>query len=311
MSMKEKNKHLFTKDLKKNRVLWLMLIPVIVFFIINNYLPMVGIYFAFTDFNFKDGLFGSPFVGLKNFEFLWKSNILWRLTRNTILYNIVFILLGNVCQIFMAILVSLLTCKWFKRTSQTLIFMPYFTSYVILSVIVYNLFNYDTGLINGIVRGLGLESINFYGIPEYWPFLITLFHIWKGLGYGMVVYLATILGISNELHEAAVVDGANILQRIRYIIIPHIKPTFIILLLYSIGGIMRGQFALFYNIIGNNGPLFATTDIIDTYVYRVTTTSLEFGMGTAAGLYQSVFGLILVVSVNGLIKRKNAELALF
>ncbi|MBO5068781.1 MAG: sugar ABC transporter permease [Roseburia sp.] len=288
-----------------------MLMPVTAFFLINNYLPMVGIYFAFTDFNFRDGLFGSPFVGLKNFEFLWKSNILWRLTRNTILYNIVFILLGNVCQAFMAILVSLLSCKRFKKITQTMIFMPYFTSYVILSVVVYNLFNYENGLINGIVTNMGHEPINFYGTPAYWPFLITFFHIWKGLGYGMVVYLATILGISNELHEAAIVDGANILQRIKYIIIPHIKPTFIILLLYAIGGIMRGQFQLFYQIVGNNGLLFETTDIIDTYVYRVSTTSMEFGMGTAAGLYQSVFGLVLVVTVNWLIKRKDDELALF
>lgn len=308
---KEKKKHYFLMDLKKNWLLWLMLLPVFAYFIINNYLPMVGIYFAFTDYNFKDGLFGSPFIGLKNFEYLWVSDTLGRLTLNTILYNIAFIVLGNVLQIFMAILISQLAGKWFKKITQTMMFMPYFVSYVILSVVVYNFLNYEYGLVNHFLESIGVEPLNFYGEPSYWPFIITFFEIWKGLGYGMVVYLATILGISKELYEAATVDGANIFQQIHYILLPHVKPTFIILLLYAIGNIMKGQFQLFYQTVGNNGLLFRTTDIIDTYVYRVTTTSFDFGIGTAAGLYQSVFGFVLVVVVNWLVKRKNPEYALF
>lgn len=301
----------FMKDAKKNWMLYLMLVPTLLFFIVNNYMPMAGIYFAFTKFDFKGGLFGSPFVGLDNFKFLWKSNKLLELTLNTVFYNLIFILVGNVLQIFTAILISQLTKKWFKRVSQTLMFMPYFVSYVILSVLVYNLFNYEYGLINNILSGLHMEPVNFYGESKYWPILITLFYLWKSLGYGMVVYLATILGISKDYYEAAKVDGANIFQQIRYITLPQIKPTFIILLLFSLGNIMKGQFELFYQMVGNNGLLFKTTDIIDTYVYRTTLTSFDFGMGTAAGLYQSVFGFILIITVNYFVKRKNQEYALF
>ena len=298
-------------ELKKNWILFLMLVPTFVYFLINNYLPMVGVYYAFTNFNFRDGLWASPFVGMKNFEFLFKAD-LWRLTRNTVLYNLVFITLGNVLQIIFAILVSQVSVKWFKKTSQTLMFMPYFVSFVILKVIVYNLFEYQYGVINSIITALGGERIDFYNIPSYWPFLITIFHIWKGIEYGMVVYLATIMVIDSELYDAAKVDGANIFQQIRYITLPQLKPTFIILLLYALGGIMKGQFELFYQMIGNNGILFNITDIIDTYVYRIAMTQpLNMGLGTAAGLYQSVFGFVLVVAVNWVVKRKSEEYALF
>lgn len=305
------NKRKVLRSLKKNWVLYVMLIPTLVFFVVNNYMPMVGIYFAFTKYNFKGGLFGSPFVGLDNFAFLWKSNKLIELTINTVFYNVIFIAIGNILQIFTAILISQITGKLFKRVSQTLMFMPYFVSYVILSVLVYNLFNYEYGLVNSVLKSFEMAPINFYGEAKYWPFLITLFYIWKSLGYGMVVYLATILGISKEFYEAAQVDGANIFQQIRYITLPQIKPTFIILLLFSLGNIMKGQFELFYQMIGNNGLLFKTTDIIDTYVYRTTLTSFDFGMGTAAGLYQSVFGFLLIIIVNFFVKRKNSEYALF
>lgn len=306
-----KGKHPFLWDLKTNWVLWLMLVPIAAFFIINSYLPMVGIYFAFTDFNFIGGLFGSPFVGLKNFEFLFKSNVLWRLLRNTILYNIAFILIGNVAQIFIAILISQLTCKKFKKTTQTMIFMPYFVSMVVVGVVSYNLFNYENGLFNGIITGLGLEQIDFYTKKWLWPLIILFFNIWKGLGYGVVVYLATIMGIDPGLHEAAMVDGATVFQRIRYIVLPHLKPTFIILLIYALGGIVRGNFDLFHQLVGGNGQLYAVTDILDTYVYRSATETFDFGMGTAAGVFQSVIGLVIVMVVNWLIKRKNAEYAMF
>ena len=190
--------------------------------------------------------------------------------------------------------------------------MPYFVSFVILKVLVYNMFEYDFGLINTILTKFGANRIDFYNSPSYWPFLITFFHIWKGLGYGMVIYLATITGIDRELYEAAKVDGANVFAQIRYVTLPLLKPTFIILLLYALGGIMKGQFELFYQMVGNNGVLYATTDILDTYVYRITTTQpLNMGIGTAAGLFQSVFGLALVIGTNMIIKRKNSEYALF
>lgn len=303
--------HGFCKEFKKNWLLFLFLIPCFVYFIINNYLPMTGVYFAFTQFNFRDGLFASPFIGFKNFEFLAKSN-LGKLTFNTVAYNVAFISIGNILQIFFAILVSHVASKWFKKTSQTLIFMPYFVSFVILKVIVYNVFEYEYGLINSMLVNAGLNRIDFYNSPKYWPGFILAFYLWKNLGYGMVVYLATIMGISDEYYDAAKVDGANIFQQIWYITVPLLKPTFIILLLYALGGIMKGQFELFYQTVGNNGVLYDVTDILDTYVYRVTTTQpLSMGLSAAAGLYQSVFGLVIVILTNWFIKRSNAEYALF
>ncbi len=308
---KLRHEHGFLTELRRNWVLFLFLIPCFVYFMINNYLPMVGVYFAFTQFNFRDGLFSSPYTGFKNFEFLLKSD-LFNLTKNTVLYNVVFIGVGNVMQIFFAILVSQVGKKWFKKGSQTLIFMPYFVSYVILKVLVYNIFEYDFGLINTTLVSLGGAKIDFYNNPNLWPFLITFFYLWKNLGYGMVVYLAAITGISDDYYDAAKVDGANIFQQIRFITLPLLKPTFIILLLYALGSIMKGQFELFYQLIGHNGLLYQTTDIFDTYVYRITTTQpLNMGLGTAAGLYQSVFGFVIILVTNFFIKRKNPEYALF
>lgn len=303
--------HGFFYELKTNWVLFLMLIPTFIYFMVNAYLPMVGIYFAFTSFNFKDGLWASPFIGFKNFQHLFRAD-LFKLTKNTVLYNLVFIIVGNILQVAFAIFVSQIVKKWFKRLSQTLMFMPYFVSYVILKVLVYNLFEYKSGIINSFITASGLERIDFYNTPGYWPVLITLFYIWKSLGYGMVVYLATIIGISEEYYEAAKIDGASIFQQIRYITLPLVKPTFIILLLYALGSIMKGQFELFYQIVGNNGLLYNMTDIFDTYVYRITTTQpLNIGIGTAAGLYQAVFGFIVIVVTNYLVKRRNPDYALF
>jgi len=305
------HEHGMLTEIRKNGILFVFLIPGFVYLIINNYLPMVGIYFAFVQFNFRDGLFNSPFTGFKNFEFLLRADLV-RLTKNTVLYNLVFIVVGNILQIFFAILVSRVGQKNFRKVSQTLIFMPYFVSYVILRVLVYNLFEYNFGIINTYLAGAGAERLDFYNTPIYWPFIITIFYLWKGLGYGMVIYLATIMGISTEYYDAAKVDGASIIQEIRFITVPLLKPTFIILLLYALGSIMKGQFELFYQIIGNNGVLFNATDILDTYVYRITTTQpLSMGLGTAAGLFQSVFGFVVIVVTNYLIKRKNSEYALF
>jgi ABC-type polysaccharide transport system permease subunit len=301
----------FFKELRKNWVLFMLLLPTILFFAINNYLPMVGIYFAFEKFNFRDGLWSSPFVMFDNFEYIWKADLL-KLMKNTVLYNLVFIILGHIFKIFIAILISQLTCKWFKRLNQTLIFMPHFVSYVILNVIVYNLLTYETGAVNTFLTTFGADRIDFYNTPGYWPFIIVFFDLWKGVGYGSVVYLAAILGIDKTFYEAAEVDGANVFQQIRYITLPLLKPTFIILVLFSLGNIMRGQFDLFYQIVGNNGLLFNATDIFDTYVYRLTMTNpLNNGLGTAAGLFQSLFGFVVILLTNYIVKRKNEDYALF
>jgi putative aldouronate transport system permease protein len=299
----------FFWELRKNWVLFLMLAPTLLFFAINNYIPMVGIYWAFTKFSYG-GLFAGKFVWFDNFRYLFSHSLL-TITVNTVLYNVAFIVIGNIAQIFVAILLHEMVGRFFKKFAQTIMFFPYFVSYVIMSVIVYNLFNFERGLVNNVLVSLGLAKVNLYAMPGVWPFFIVLFYLWKWVGYGTVIYLATILGISREYYEAAQIDGANIFQQIRHITLPNIKPTFIILLLFALGGIMRGQFEMFYQIVGFNGTLFPTTDIIDTYVYRALINTPDIPMVTAAGLFQSFFGFVLVMIINFLVKRRNPEYALF
>lgn len=301
----------FLHELKTHPVLFLMLTPAAVFFIINNYIPMVGIYYAFTRFNFQGGLFNSPFIGLENFRFLAASGKLFSLTVNTICYNIAFIVISNLLQILFAVLLSQLTGKIFKKVNQSIIFLPYFISYVVLNAVVYAVFNYDTGFLNTTLISYGGTPVNVYGLPWIWRIIMVVLYVWKNLGYGTVVYLATITGIDQELYEAARIDGANVFQQIRKITIPLLTPTFIILLLFALGGIMRGQFDLFYQVIGNNGLLYEVTDILDTYVYRTLKQNFDVGLGTAAGLYQSVIGFIIIMTTNFIIRKKQPEYALF
>ncbi|MHA0856761.1 ABC transporter permease [Paenibacillus sp. CMAA1364] len=301
----------FLHELKKNKVLFLMLTPTLLFFLINSYAPMIGIYYAFTRFDFAGGLFGSPFVGLENFKFLVKSGMLWLLARNTIGYNFAFIIMVNALAIFCSIMLSELKGKWFKKITQSIMFLPYFISFVLLNAIVYNMFNYESGFVNSTLKMLDLAPRDIYNTPGDWVILLVVFYVWKNLGYTMIIYLATITGISEEYYEAAKIDGASIFQRIWNITIPMLKPTFMILFLFSLGSIMKGQFELFYQLIGNNGLLFNATDIIDTYVYRSLRVTFDIGMATAAGLFQSTFGFILIITVNYFIKKANEDYALF
>ena len=290
-----------------------MAIPMVVFFLLFSYLPLPGLYYAFVDYDFMQGL-KSPFCGFKNFEFLFSGgmdSIIWKLTRNTILYNLAFIIVGNIAQITVAVLLKEIHRRYFVKVSQTLMFMPYFVSMVTVGVVVYNIFNYKYGIANNLLTSLGLEKFDFYQTPEVWPFIIVAVQVWKGLGYGSVVYMATILGIDESIYEAAYVDGASNWKRIRYITLPLLKPTAIMLIMLALGGIIRGSFDLFYQLIRNNGLLLETTDIIDTYVYRSLAVDFNMGRGAAAGLYQSVFGFILVMTVNKIVKKISPENALF
>ncbi|OJX98077.1 MAG: sugar ABC transporter permease [Micrococcales bacterium 73-15] len=293
------------------RMLLIMCLPAIIFFLVFSYGPLPGSYVAFTNYNYRDGIFGSPFVGLKNFEFLIKSGQLWLLTRNTILYNVAFIVLGNILQIALAIMLNEIRLKYFKKVSQAIMFLPYFISVVLIGVIAFNLLNYDTGAINALLQQAGGDPIKFYSIVGIWPVIIILFQLWQSTGYGSIVYFAAIMGIDGSMFEAAAVDGASAWQRIRYIILPSLKPTFIILLLFALGGIMRGNFGLFWNLIGNNAALFPTTDIIETSVYRMIMSQNNFTMSTAVGLYQSLFGFALVMLCNWIVRRMNPDYALF
>ena len=288
-----------------------MILPVILYVCLFNYAPMVGIILAFKKFNYTDGIFGSPWVGFKNFEYLVKGGVLWRTTRNTMLYNVAFMVLDMVSQMGVAIMLNEVRIKWFKKTSQSLMFLPHFISFVLVQSIAYAVFNYEYGMLNNMLRSIGAETVSIYTEPGYWPGILIFFHLWKGLGYGVVVYMAAITGISSEYYEAATLDGANKAQQIWYITMPLLKPTAITLMLFAVGRIMKGQFDLFFQLVGKNGLLYETTDIIDTYVFRSITQTFDPGLSTAAGLYQSLFGFVLIMVVNTIIKKVQPDYALF
>lgn len=298
-------------EMRKNWMMFLMLLPALIYFIVFCYAPMGGIILAFKKFNYSEGILGSPFIGLKNFKFLVTGGILWRITKNTILYNLAFIVADTVGQVAIAIFLNEIGIKWFKKLNQSLMFLPYFISFVLLQTLVYGIFNYEYGLMNHILTSMGLDPFNAYNSTGIWKYILVFFHEWKGIGYGAVVYMATIAGINSEYYEAAQVDGATKWQQIKNITLPLLKPTIIILTMFAVGGIMKGQFELFYQIIGNNGILFEATDIIDTYVFRSITQTFDPGMATAAGLYQSLFGFILIMAVNKLVKKVEPDYALF
>ncbi|MDE6816122.1 MAG: ABC transporter permease subunit [Lachnospiraceae bacterium] len=308
---KRKSELTFWQKVVRYKTLLLMCVPAVLFFFLFNYVPLPGIWVAFVKYNYRDGIFGSKFVGLQNFEFLLSSGKLLSLTKNTILYNIAFILLGNFLAVFVAILLNEMQSKMFKKVSQTIMFLPYFISQVLVGILVFNLLNYDTGFVNGILTSLGLERWQPYSDPKVWPVLLVVIYLWQQTGYNSVVYFASIMGIDGEMMEAAKVDGANGFQRIRYIILPSLKPTIVILLLFALGGIVKGNFGLFYNIVGTNPILYETTDIIETYVYRATMTDFNFMTASAVGLYQSVVGFAIVMVVNYVVKKIEPDYSLF
>ena len=306
---KPKNRLAF--DLWRNWKLYLMFAPVAIYFIIFAYVPMAGLVVAFKEYNYADGIWGSPWIGFDNFRFFFESGKAVQVTLNTIGYNVVFLGIYTLFSILTAIFISEMGGKFFKKGAQTLLFLPYFISWVTVSAFVYNIFNFEYGLLNNILRSLNLEAVNIYSDPGYWYFLLPLFYIWKWVGFGSVLYLAAIAGIDRECYEAAEIDGANIFQRIRHVTLPLLKPTIVILVLLGVGRIMRGEFDMFYQLIGNNGILMDATDIIDTLVFRSLVGSQDFGMSSAAGLYQSVLCFVIILGVNAVVRRYDRDNALF
>ena len=302
-------------DIRKNPLLVLMVLPSIAYFLVTSYLPMVGVYFAFTSYQFTTDffstLFGSKFVGLDNFEFLFSSGLAWSMTVNTLIYNFIFIVGGTILKVAVAIMFSEIAGKFYKKWVQTITFLPHFISMVMVGTFAYNLLNYNSGVINSLLVGLGFERVDFYSIPVAWYFILPIVDFWKGVGYGSIIYVSAITGISDELYEAADLDGANFWQEIIHITIPSIRPTIVILTLMSLGSIMKDNFDLFYQLVGESGQLMETTEIIDTYVWRSLRTNVQIGMGSAAGLYQSFVGMILVVTVNTIVKKIEPDYALF
>jgi putative aldouronate transport system permease protein len=295
-----------------SRTLILMCVPAILFFLVFCYIPMPGAYIAFTDFKYNLGIFGSRFVGFENFRFLIISGKLWQLTRNTILYNVAFIVLGNLLQIFVAVLLNEVRAKWFKKLAQSIMFLPYFISAVLVGFLSFSILNYDYGFIPNIFKAMGADAPKFYSNPAVWPVIIVLVNLWQTTGYGSIVYFAAIMGIDPAIYEAAEIDGAHAIQRIRYVILPSLRPTAVILILFSIGGILKGNFGLFYNLVGNGNPILQpSTDIIETYVYRALMNQFNFSSSAAAGLYQSVIGFVVVLTANWFVKRLEPDHALF
>lgn len=308
---KRKRQGSFWKKLHKNRVFLLMLAPAVIYTLLFAYYPMTGIVMAFKKYNYTGGIWGSPWNGLENFKFFFRSGQAGLVTRNTVLYNLAFILLGTFTQVAVALFLTEIHNKRFRKVSQSMMFLPYFISWVIVGVMAFNIFSSDYGFMNRVITSLGGEKVPFYTKPEAWPFILIFFQIWKGVGYGSVMYLAAIMGIDTSVYEAAAIDGANVFQRIWKVTLPMIMPTMIILLLMSVGGIFKGNFDMFYNLVGNNGLLYNYTDVIDTLTMRALISSNDFGMSAAIGLFQSVLCLITVTVINKLVSMYDREYALF
>ena len=298
--------------LKEYWPLYLMMLPALLYLLINNYIPMAGMVIAFKKLNFARGIWASPWAGLKNFKFLFASKDAWIITRNTLLYNVAFILVNMVVGIAIAILITEVRNTKLKKIYQSAILLPFLMSMVILSYIVYALLSAENGLVNNSILPLfHIDPIQWYQKPKYWPAVLIIANCWKGVGYGCLIYIASLIGIDPSFYEAARLDGASKWQEITKITLPSLVPTIITLLLLSIGRIFYSDFGLFYQVPMNSGVLFPTTNVIDTYVYRALIEQGNISMSSAAGVYQSLVGFCVVMLSNWIVRRVDKDQALF
>lgn len=298
--------------LKEYWPLYLMMLPALLYLLINNYIPMAGMVIAFKKLNFAKGIWASPWAGLKNFKFLFSSKDAWIITRNTLLYNVAFILVNMVVGIAIAILITEVRNTKLKKVYQSAILLPFLMSMVILSYIVYALLSAENGLVNNSILPLfHIDSIQWYQEPKYWPAILIIANCWKGVGYGCLIYIASLIGIDPSFYEAARLDGASKWQEITKITLPSLVPTIITLLLLSIGRIFYSDFGLFYQVPMNSGVLFPTTNVIDTYVYRALIEQGNISMSSAAGVYQSLVGFCVVMLSNWIVRKVDKDQALF
>lgn len=296
---------------KRTKTLYLMLLPAVIFTIIFAYIPMGGVVIAFKDYKYNLGIFGSPWVGLQNFKYFVTSGKMWLLTRNTLAYNLMFMAADTIFQIFMAILITEMCTKYYKRSLQSIMMLPHFLSWVIIGGLAYSILNYEFGTLNMVLTNMGLDRIDVYNNAGIWKWIFLFIRLWQGTGYGMIFYLAAITGINPELYEAAYLDGCGLMKRIRYVTLPMILPTVCILILLGLGGILKGNMDMFYQLVGDNSNLYDATDVIDTYVFRSLTKLKDYTVTTAAGLYQQVIGFLLVVTVNLIVKKIDPDSAIF
>jgi len=308
-----------TMDNKRKKIRWgrylplyLMMLPGMIYLLINNYVPMSGLILAFKRFNYARGIIDSPWVGLANFSYLFRGSDAWLVSRNTIAYNLAFITLGTAIAISVAILLNNVTNVKARKTYQTLILIPHLISIVIVSYIVYAFLSQDSGFINNtVLAAAGREKISWYTSPQYWPFILIFVYLLKSFGYHSIIYYATIIGIDPCLYEAAVVDGATKLRQVWHITLPGLKATVITMVLLSIGRIFYSDFGLFYQVPMNSGPLLNATSTIDTYVYRALLILNDIGRSSAAGFLQSILGFMVVFGANLLVNKIDKEKALF
>lgn len=308
---KKKTGKLSYKQIKPFLPLYIMTLPGIIYLFINNYMPMAGIIVAFKKYSVQKGIWGSDWCGFKNFEYLFKSDA-FVIIRNTLLYNIAFIIINIVVGIILAIMISDVVSKKAKTIYQSAIMLPFLISIVIVSYVVFAFLSADNGMINnGVLKSLGKDPVSWYQDTKYWPFILIFVNTWKGVGYGCLIYIAAIAGIDKSFYEAAELDGASKLQQIRYITLPCLVPSVITLLLLNIGRIFYLDFGLFYQVPQNSGALFSVTNTIDTYVYRAMMTAGGVGRSSAACLFQSVVGFVMIMGANWIVKKLSKENALF
>ena len=292
--------------------LYLMASPAVIYLFVFNYLPMAGVLIAFQNFNNTEGIFGSPFIGMRNFEFLFSTTDAFVITRNTILYNIVFIIFNMVIAVGLSLMLSMIRNIRTAKVIQTVYMLPYFLSYAVINIVVYAFLDRGSGLVNNVMGSLGLpDKTNWYYQMSLWPPLLVFINAWKNVGYQTVLYLAVISGISYDLYEAAMLDGATKIQQARYVTIPQLRFIIGISVVLAMANIFRGDFGLFYVVTRNTGRIYPVTDVIDTYIYRSLTNLHNVGMSAAAGLYQSAVGLIMVIIVNSIVRRIDPDSAMF
>ncbi|MEW9701856.1 ABC transporter permease [Paenibacillus sp. SI8] len=294
------------------RSLIILALPGIIYLIINNYLPMAGIFIAFKDLNYTKGIWGSDWIGFRNFEFLFATDEAYAIIRHTILYNLAFIVINTAVAILLALLLNEVKNRHFAKFYQSTLLLPYFVSMVIVGYLVFGFLNPELGYVNKIIlEPLGVTGISWYDSPEYWPAILTIVNTWKSVGYLTVIYLAAIIGIDPEYYEAARIDGASKWKQMTTITIPLISPVIIIMTLLAIGNIFKADFGLFFQATMGSGSLKPTTDVLDTYVYNAILVTGDTGLASAAGLLQSVVGFVLVLSVNLIVRKISNENALF
>ena len=309
-----KSKRTFAEKIryyKRYLPLYLMMLPALIYLFINNYLPMSGLVLAFEKYNVKDGIWGSQFVGFKNFTFLLKSNDLPVLFRNTLGYNLCFILINLVLGVTLAILITEITNLKFRKAAQSSILFPFVVSIVIVSYMVRAFLDPEAGLLNHLLVSMGHQKVAWYDTAKYWPFILIFVNTWKGVGYGCLLYISSILGIDMSLYESASLDGATKFQKIRYITLPFLKPTMITVSLLSLGRVFNSDFGLFFQVPQNSGLISSTTQTIDTFVYNVLITQSNVGMSAAASFFQSVMGFLMIMVFNAITRKISRENALF